>query len=138
MHEQSEQFYDVVDSTGEVVETAEQQQAAIPLEREHVEPTPGELKKLRKQYVTIQHPRVVACQHRLDLSRQPRHRNCQSCWFAWLNEHGEIVQQLDEMHTSGNDAIIIQLQGSKFFKRWLQFMATVAQWKQQEQNEQVS
>jgi len=145
----SEQFYDVVDSTGEVLETAAEQLAAaenvehivvdsIPLERERPPLSIGEIKKLRKQYVTVQHPRVIACQHELNLNAQPTHRNCESCWFAWFQNHGEIVQQLDEMHTSGNDAAIIQLQGKKFYRRWRQFMSTIAQWKQQEIDEQAS
>jgi hypothetical protein len=76
----------------------------------------------------------------LDLSRQPKHRNCESCWFAWFQNHGEIVQQLDEMHMADGDALIIQLQGEKFYHRWRQFMATVAQWQQTqtETNEQAS
>lgn len=90
----------------------------------------GEIKKLRKQYVTIAHPRVAGCGHRLDLNRQPRHRNCQTCWFAWFQNHGEICQQLDEMHQASGDAMIVQLQGKKFLHRWRMFMATVAQWKQ--------
>ncbi len=136
------EFYDVVDSSGAVVETAAEQEAQgtpeIPLERQQEPPTPGELKKLRKQYVTIQHPRVVACQHRLNLSKQPRQRNCESCWFAWLQNHGELVQQLDEMHTSGNDFLIVQLQGKKFFKRWTQFMSTIAQWQKDQAAQEIS
>lgn len=144
----AEQFYDIVDSEGNVVETAAEQKAQIEaasvvVEGNHdnvmvvdsigdpkKELTEGEIKKLRKQYITVQHPKVVGCKHRLDLSRQPRHRNCQTCWFAWFNNHGEIVQQLDEMHTASGDAVIVQLQGKKFYHRWRQFMATVAQWKQ--------
>ena len=129
--------YDIIDSEGNVVEKAETTPEPIPLERPQEPPTKGQLKLLRKQYVTVQHPRVVACQHRLAMNRQPRMRNCESCWLAWFNEHGELVQQLDEMHTGGHDNIIVALQGTKFFKRWLQFMSTIAQWKQQESNEQV-
>jgi hypothetical protein len=142
------EFYDVVDSEGNVIEVAAEQKAQIeeasavvnspvPLERERKQPTEGEMKKLRKQYVTMQNPKVVACGHSLDLSKQPRHRGCESCWFAFFNEHGEMVRQLDEMHTSGNDAIIVALQGSKFLHRWKQFMATIAQWKQKENDTQV-
>jgi hypothetical protein len=93
--------------------------------------TEGERKLLRKQYVTVQLPRVLACGHRLDLSRQPRHRNCEHCWFSWLNEHGEIVQQLDEMFTQHGPELIIQLQGIKFYNMWRKFMSTVANWKQE-------
>jgi len=158
----SDQFYDVVDSEGNVVETAQEQEHAsnlAPLVEEGAQPdsysgyvdggdgfkidhenkrvyvTAGELKKAHKLYVTIQHPKVIACGHRLDLSRPPRHRGCENCWFAWFNNHGEIVQQLDEMHVAGGDDIIVRLQGKKFLHRWKQFMATVAQMKPVENNE---
>lgn len=101
--------------------------------------TEGEIKLVRKKYVTIHHPRVIICKHRLDLRCPPRHANCQHCWFAFFNNHGKVVQQLDEMHTAGEDRVIVALQGVKFLHRWLQFMATIAQWKTaQEINEQVS
>jgi hypothetical protein len=133
------EFYDVVDPEGNVVETAEQAKAQVDEGQAALTPAPklseGDLKRLRKMYITKNHPRVVACGHVLDLSRQPRHRNCEHCWFAFFNQHGEVVQQLDEMHTLGKDNEIIELQGIKFYHRWRQFMATVAQWK--EANETV-
>ncbi len=91
----------------------------------------GERKELNKKFVTCQLPRVVACGHRLDLSRQPRHRNCETCWYAWFNSHGEVVQQLDEMLQTEQhgETLIVQLQGKKFMHRWRQFMSTVASWK---------
>lgn len=136
------EFYDVVDSTGNVIETAAEQELSfkdkiteegkeIILERAVPQLSSDELKKLRKQYVTIHHPRVVGCNHRLDLDRQPTHRNCQSCWFSWFQNHGEIVQQLDEMFTADGGELIVQLQGKKFLHRWRQFMSTVASWKEQ-------
>ena len=139
------EFYDIVDSGGNVVETAAEQAAQleaasavvtlpeeIPLERKPDPPSSGEMKILRKQYVTVKLPRVIACQHRLDLGRQPRMRNCESCIFAFFQNHGEMVQQLDEMHTSGKDSLIIQLQGKKFYRNWRRFMSTIAQFKQEE------
>jgi hypothetical protein len=154
MNETYPRFYDVVDYKGNVIETAEEQarhyieggnresaviaietNKEIPLERQQPELTPGEIKKLRKKYITVQHPKVVVCQHRLDLNKQPVHRNCQSCWFAWFQNHGEIVQQLDEMFVADGEQLIIQLQGKKFYHRWRQFMATIAQWKQVEATE---
>ncbi len=90
----------------------------------------GELKKLRKQYVTIQHPRVSACGHKLDMGRKPR-LNCQHCWFAFFQNHGEMVQQLDEMYTQEGKELIIQLQGIQFYDMWRKFLSTVANWKQE-------
>lgn len=137
------EFYDVVDSEGNVVETAEQQKTDAQITEEGKEKivkaaekelTEYDKRKLRKVYVTIKHPRVIGCQHRLDLSFQPRQRNCHNCWFAWFNNHGELVQQLDEMYQTHGYGLIVQLQGNKFYHRWRQFMATVAQMKQQENN----
>lgn len=144
------EFYDVVDSDGNIVETAAEQlkegdvvvssealvgPEAVPLERERKQPTEGEMKKLRKQYVTIQNPKVIACGHGLSLGTQPTHRNCESCWFAFFQNHGELVQQLDEMHTTGQDKVIVDLQGSKFYSQWRKFMSTVANWKQERKSE---
>ena len=136
-----EEFYDVVDSEGNVVETAEQQiemkdkiteeGKEVILDRAAPQLSTGELKKLRKTYVTIQHPRVVTCGHKLDLSRFPRHRNCQSCLFSWFNSHGEICQQLDEMFVADGSKLIVQLQGTKFLHRWRQFMSTIASMKEE-------
>jgi len=115
---------------------------SIDHENKRVTITPGELKRVNKQFVTVQHPRVIGCQHRLDLSRQPRHRNCETCWFAWFQNHGEVVQQLDEMHVAEGDDLIEQLQGKKFLHRWRQFMSTIASWKEvtevTEKDEQTS
>ena len=143
----NDQFYDVVDPEGTVVETAEQQRAeAIEHKVAPVVHTSEQIQAMvrrwNKENVTVKLPRVLGvagCGHRLDLSRQPRHKGCESCWFSWFNAHGEIVQQCDEMFTNGNASMIVELQGVKFLHRWLQFMATVAQWKtQQETNEQTS
>jgi hypothetical protein len=130
-------FYDVVDSDGNVIETAEEQKTleVQGLQVKGPELTPGDLKKVRKMYVTIQHPRVAACLHELDLSIFPRHRNCEHCVFAWFNSHGELVQQLDEMHNLGKDDEIIQLQGIKFYKRFRQFMSTIARFKEENGNQ---
>jgi hypothetical protein len=120
--------YEVVESPEKQAETNVQ---AGPTIINHGKLSPSEIAKLCKQYVTKQHPRVTICGHRLDMTRQPRHRNCESCYFAWFNAHGEICQQLDEMFQNGAIETIVELQGYKFLHRWLQFMATIAQYKQE-------
>jgi hypothetical protein len=92
--------------------------------------TRSEIKKLRRQFVTVIHPRVAGCMHRYTPDRQPRHRNCEHCWFAFFQNHGNLVQTTDELHsTEGGIQMIVDLQGIKFLRRFRQFMATVAQWK---------
>jgi hypothetical protein len=126
----NEPTYDIVDSDGNLVEAA-QPSAENTFAEPPKMPTPAEMRKLRKQYVTVQHPKVVACGHSLDLSRQPAHTNCESCWFAWFQNHGEVVQQCDEMFQADGGVLIVQLQGKKFLHRYLQFMSTLAAWEKE-------
>ena len=118
------------------LEAEMREQSPIPISSEFPDrmsiPTPAEMRKLRKQYVTVKYSKVIACGHSLDLSRPPRHRNCEFCIVAWFNYHGELIQQLDEMHTAGGDELIIQMQGIKFYKSWRKFMSTVAKFAEEE------
>lgn len=100
--------------------------------------TKAEIKRLRRQFVTVNLPRVASCGHRYRADRQPRHRNCEECWMAWLNAHGELVQTTDELHnTEGGVAMIIQLQGTKFLKMFRRFMSTVAGMKKAQETQEV-
>lgn len=97
--------------------------------------TRSEIKKLRRQFITVVNQRVQACGHKYDPTRQPRHRNCENCWMAWLNNHGELIQTTDELfQTEGGIEMILQLQGVKFLKMFKRFMSTIAKLKAQEEN----
>lgn len=87
--------------------------------------------QITPQYTSVKLPRVNVCRHKLDLRRQPRQRNCQYCWFAFFQNHGEVVQQCDEMFQADGGVLLVELQGKKFLHRFRQFMATIAQWKQE-------
>jgi hypothetical protein len=120
-----QEFYDIVDSDGNIVETAEEQAAARANEINKAEPeTPAAPEKVENHPTVL--PRVKACEHRLHPMFQPRMRNCQSCWYAWFDFHKEIVSQLDHMHSESQDEVIKQLQGDKFYHRWRQYMSTIA------------
>jgi len=142
-----EQYYDVVDEEGNLIETAESQRLAaqltppepvkeIPLERNPPKLSPTDIGKLRKQYVTVTQSRVRTCGHKIDLSRQPKYRNCQSCWMAFFSQHKELVDQLIEMHKAGpeGDTLIVQLQGKKFLEMYFKFMSTLYKWSQESEN----
>lgn len=95
--------------------------------------TDTEIRRLRRQFITVVYPRVAACGHKYVADKQPRHRNCADCWFAWLNAHGELVQTTDELHnTEGGIGMILQIQGAKFLKMFRRFMSTIAHMKAQE------
>jgi hypothetical protein len=121
-----QEFYDIVDSDGNIVETAEEQAATKAEEVNKAEPevTVPQLEKVENHPTVL--PRVKACAHKLHPMFQPRMRNCQHCWYAWFDFHKEIVSQLDHMHSEGHDEVIKQLQGDKFYHRWRQYMSTMA------------
>jgi hypothetical protein len=108
--------YDVVDGEGNLVEKA----VEVP-----VNPF------IRKKQLPCHLPRVIACKHRLDLSRPPRYRNCDSCWFAFFQNNPRTVETADELHQAGNSRLIEQLQGTKFLEKFRNFMSTVAKLKEQ-------
>ena len=121
MQDSLDKTYDVIDSTGTLIEEATPApDPVIP------KITRAQIGKIRKQHITVQHSRVVGCGHRLDLKRQPRHNNCENCWWAWFQNNGEMVKTADEAFQSGHPEIIVMLQGNKFYKNFLKFMATVA------------
>lgn len=95
-------------------------------------PTEGELRLLRKQFITMQHSKVAGCGHKYDPERQPRHRNCDFCWLAFFQNHGEIVQTTDEIFQTRGKHLIIELQGKVFFNNFLKFMSTVNKIKEEQ------
>ena len=77
----------------------------------------------------IRYQRLPVCHHKFVPGAEPRHRNCESCWFAFFQIHGEIVQAADEVHSKYGISGLAQLRGQKFAQNFTKFMATVAVWK---------
>jgi hypothetical protein len=82
--------------------------------------------ELRKYNQTIRFPRITECGHKYEEYREPR-RNCEWCYFAWLNAHGEIVQLADKVFQEEGKDMLIKVKGEKFVKFWLRYMRTVAE-----------
>lgn len=91
--------------------------------------TRGEYKDAMRKQFTVRRPSVPACGHRFAHSSEPRHSNCESCWFAFFQVHGELTQACDEVFKKFGEAGLRQLRGPKFTKNYLRFMSTLAQWK---------
>jgi|ERR1017187_4663664 hypothetical protein len=122
--------YDVVDSDGVLVEQAVDKPVITMMPKL----TKGQLGKIRRVHVTINHPRVTGCLHRLDLTRHPKHRGCHSCWFAWFQNNGPTVATADELYKAGNKKLIEELNGTIFYKHFLMFMATIEGLKEKDVN----
>jgi hypothetical protein len=119
--------YDIIDSSGDFVE-----KAGVPVVPIMPKLTKSQIGKIYKAQVTIQHPIAAQCGHRLDLTKQPRNRNCANCWFNWLNHNGAVVQTAEELIAGGNSRMVVQLQGQKFLDNVLKFLSTIANLQKQE------
>jgi len=91
--------------------------------------TRAEAGKLNLKNFTHKHQTVPMCGHKFIAQREPRHSNCEACWFAFFNVHGEFTQAVEDAHAKGGDDMIIALKGRKFLQRFLRFMGSVAKLK---------
>jgi hypothetical protein len=101
--------------------------------------------ELRGKYFTVRHYTVPDCGHKIDVINEPTFRNCQYCWFTWLESHPELVKTADEAYIEHGAAFIDKLRGKKFRVMFTRFMATKLAMKKemderaaQEKNEQQS
>lgn len=91
--------------------------------------TRKQYKNLLRLYFTVRRSTVEACGHKIDTDHQP-YGNCQMCWFAWFNCHGELVKAIDELlHKAGGESLILGFHGHKFLRNYRRFMSTIAHWK---------
>jgi hypothetical protein len=86
--------------------------------------TRKQLGQLRRQYVTINHGRVKACNHLAKFSAtQPPKGNCVDCWKAWFMTQCD----LDSLHvilTQQGAKELIKQRGVKFVKALHGFLAS--------------
>lgn len=78
---------------------------------------------------TIKYQRVSMCGHKLILNREPKHRNCESCWFTFFSLHKELVESCDGVFKQFGENGLRKIRGPKFASNYVKFMATLAQWK---------
>jgi hypothetical protein len=116
---------------GEVVtpndDIAESRPTATPLPEQM---TLRQFRALRAKYFTVKHKRMEPCGHRLDAINEPRN-NCEFCWFAFFQTHGELVQTVDRAAMEQGLDFIDRMRGRKFRVMFLRFMSTVAMFKQE-------
>lgn len=122
----------------------EQEAAAAPtplldhVEKEEIDPTTLNYEQERRMRLipfrpatagVLKYRRIPSCGHKFVPGREPRHRNCESCWFTFFQVHGELVRTADEIHKQFGVAGLRQLKGPKFTKNFTRFMSTIAQWR---------
>jgi hypothetical protein len=92
-----------------------------------------EYKNALRQFFTVRRSTVVECKHKIDLDSPPKN-NCQVCWFAWFNQHGELVTALDEAFNESPE-ILDRIWGTKVRKNFTRFMSTLAAWKAEQEKD---
>lgn len=85
--------------------------------------------EIRRQQITRVCQKVPMCGHKFVPGAQPRHRNCEACWFAFFNVHGELTQSIEELYAKHGKQPVVTLLGPKVLKNFLKFMSTVAAFK---------
>ena len=78
----------------------------------------------------LRYQRVPMCGHKFIPGHEPRHRNCEACWFTFFQVHGELTQSCDQVFAELGEPALRQLRPGKFVKNFLKFMSTLAQWQE--------
>jgi hypothetical protein len=68
----------------------------------------------------------------MDVINEPRHRNCENCWWNFLLYHPQLVSSVDEAWREHGKEFIIRLRGKKFTDMFGRFQKTVQHLKEQE------
>jgi hypothetical protein len=95
--------------------------------------TEAQYRKLRGQYFTVRHIPLTDCGHKMDVINQPRHANCENCWWQWFNFHPKLVETVDEAWREHGKAFVVRLRGRKFADMFARFIVTVVAFKKEEE-----
>lgn len=96
-----------------------------------VEITKSEYKASMRKDFTIKSHKIESCGHKFVQGEEPRHRNCQRCWFTFFQVNGQFTKEVDEEYRKSGKAVLVQLRGTKFVQNFEMFMSTLAKWKQE-------
>lgn len=79
---------------------------------------------------TLRYQRIPMCGHKFVPQREPRHRNCHSCWFTFFQVHGEFTQSVEKVYAELGEDALKKIRGPKFVHKFLMFMSTIAAYQQ--------
>lgn len=94
--------------------------------------TPTLLASLRGKYFTVRHPLLKECGHKIDMIAEPRHRNCENCWWTFFNTHPQLVETADQFFRTQGKKAMVGMRGDQFVKMFVRYMATVIHFMKQE------
>lgn len=108
-------------------------EVSVPVQNQPL--TPEQFRKLRGRYFTIRHHRAKPCNHKIDEINEPRHRNCESCYFMWFSAHGELVQVADRALQEQGKDFLIRMRGRHFYEMFVRYMSTLARLKKEQERD---
>lgn len=98
--------------------------------REKKPPTKAEYKKAMRVLFTQRHQLVDRCGHKFHPTDAPR-TNCDDCWIAYFQVHGEITKLCDEIFREQGFEVLARLKSKKYAKNFVRFMAGLAQYQKE-------
>jgi hypothetical protein len=78
----------------------------------------------------LKYERVQPCQHKFVPGGEPRHRNCQPCWFTFFQVYQGLTKTAEEVLRTEGEHALIQIRHAKFYKHYKRYVATMAKWKE--------
>jgi hypothetical protein len=83
-----------------------------------------QLKELRGKYFTVRHIPLEECGHKLDALNEPRHRNCETCWWHWFETHPALVEAVDDAWRTQGKRLVVNLRGTHFATMFARYVVT--------------
>lgn len=77
---------------------------------------------------TLTLPRLPVCGHKFTPGGEPRHRNCQSCWFGFFIQHADVTTTADELYAEHGEYGLREVKGRKFTNHYLAFREARHKW----------
>jgi len=113
------------------VEPAGGENAAPPAAKPEVI-TRKQFKEYLRWHFTVRRSIVKACGHKINLTSfaDPRH-NCDSCWFAYFQNNGQMTQIADECFQNAGRDVLERSRGKRFVKYFLRIMSTIARFQRE-------
>jgi len=99
--------------------------------------TERQFRQLRNLYFTVRHTLVKECGHKIDMINEPRHRNCETCYWAWFSAHGELVQVADRALQEQGKSFLVKMRGRHFYEMFVRYMSTLARFKKEQDDKEI-
>jgi hypothetical protein len=122
----SDPAYCIQESTGDRVPEAG---SALPdVEAQEVTPSTPQTprKAVKARLETRRLPTVRGCGHKIDISKQPKHRNCQACWTAFFRNQPALAENIAKNFADQGPFPIMWTHGRKFLVRFMEYATLLA------------